>query len=111
MTQETTPESLLGVVKVTAGPLRDAAEAAGCLFKIGRSYYIDPTDIGEIKAQCRVQAKAPASTDEKTRASGSSETTEKTSAPALAALKSLKKPLPTTSRKKTAATVTPIRGG
>jgi hypothetical protein len=49
-----------------AKSLRAVAEKHGFLIRMGRALRIDPTDYPELKKKCRVQAKVPASTSEKT---------------------------------------------
>jgi hypothetical protein len=97
----TAAEEYLGLTVVTDKALKLAAQNAGCLYKVGKRYYIDRNDIREIKKSCRVQPKAPASTDLKVGRTGTSETlAESKSRQALEAVKKLKAHSPDTSKPK-----------
>ncbi|MFN3145287.1 MAG: helix-turn-helix domain-containing protein [Paracoccaceae bacterium] len=61
----------LGVPKAS---LRTAAEKHGLLVRMGRAVRIDPNDIERLIEKCRDKPQGRASTGEKTRAFGSSET-------------------------------------
>jgi hypothetical protein len=96
-------EETLGVKKVTDPAIKDAAIKAGVLSKIGKSYYIDPKDIGKIIESCRVQRNQHACTEEPTMECGSSLTVGNTSAQVQETVNKLKRRSPRTSQTKPAS--------
>jgi hypothetical protein len=95
-------EETLGVKKVTDPAIKDAAIKAGVLSKIGKSYYIDPKDIGKIIESCRVQRNQHACTNEPMTECTSSLTVENTNALAQETANRLKQRLRPTSQTKPA---------